>query len=458
VRYYVVTRAETSNVIAGFTATTYCGHMVRCPTGDSMPPSASPTKSWRRFGPACVATRRVATPVPPAVVKNSAYLACPIVRPSVVCDHRAAGRARGVAPAVLGVPDVQGAMDLQRAAAIEPAGRLAAWLGSFQARPQEEPVLTVRLGGTRRPISPCLRCRTCECQQTRDYSAAQHALLPSPCRPSHSRRQSRSSSRRSTSRRRHTRSPNRDSSPGPPQLRREEAQPEETSTKDEGTLSWDEAQAQFGLGAGPMSQGSGSLVAFFDAEICDQLIQDLRGVDGKLPEFDSVGSDPGSPPLALEAEVAHGEGATQTTPVPTHDQSTDPQAATVSMSDQATQVLSWPHQATSSTQTPFPASTSDQGIQVLLRAPRLVAYTQTATEAKRRRTSWTRVLRPQLQDTGTDMSVIATKTAECQAGCFLDNDVIPPGAPGPKLPWAYSYAIIFNQLLHPAGAAASWIT
>jgi len=44
------------------------------------------------------------------------------------------------------------------------------------------------------------------------------------------------------------------------------------------------------------------------------------------------------------------------------------------------------------------------------------------------------------------MPVIATKTAECQAGCFFDNDVIPPGALRPKLPWAYSYAQ-FDQLL-----------
>jgi len=79
-------------------------------------------------------------------------------------------------------------------------------------------------------------------------------------------------------------------------LWREEAQPEGTFTKDEGTLSWDEAQAQFSLGAGSMSQGSGSPgspVAFFDAETCDNILQYLRGADGKLPDFDSVGSDPG---------------------------------------------------------------------------------------------------------------------------------------------------------------------
>jgi len=34
----------------------------------------------------------------------------------------------------------------------------------------------------------------------------------------------------------------------------------------------------------------------------------------------------------------------------------------------------------------------------------------------------------------------------CQAGAYFDNEVIPPGAPRPKLPWAYSYAQ-FNALL-----------
>jgi len=115
--------------------------------------------------------------------------------------HRAAAHARGVATAALGTPDVPTA--IERAAPIEPAERFAARLGSFQARPQGEPVLTVRLGGTRRPISPCLRCRTCECQTNRDYSPAQESRSTTPRRPSHSRRQSTSSTRCPTSRRRH---------------------------------------------------------------------------------------------------------------------------------------------------------------------------------------------------------------------------------------------------------------
>jgi len=48
--------------------------------------------------------------------------------------HRAAARARGVAPAALGVPDVyKTATETQRVAPLEPAGRFAARLGSLQA-------------------------------------------------------------------------------------------------------------------------------------------------------------------------------------------------------------------------------------------------------------------------------------------------------------------------------------
>jgi len=89
-------------------------------------------------------------------------------------------------------------------------------------------------------------------------------------------------------------------------------------------MSWADAQASFSLGAG--SQGSGSPVAFIDAATCDHLLQDLRGADGQLPDFNSIGSEPGSPPPALEAEVAHGDKETQTYPVSTCDQWTDARA------------------------------------------------------------------------------------------------------------------------------------
>jgi len=57
-----------------------------------------------------------------------------------------------------------------------------------------------------------------------------------------------------------------------------------------------------------MSQESGSPVNFLDTETCDDILKDLRGADGTLPDFES---DPGSPPPTLEAEVACDRG-TQT--------------------------------------------------------------------------------------------------------------------------------------------------
>jgi len=41
--------------------------------------------------------------------------------------------------------------------------------------------------------------------------------------------------------------------------------------------------------------------------------------------------------------------------------------------------------------------------------------------------------------------VLQTSTG-CQAGTYFDNEVIPPGVPRRKMPWAYSYAQ-FNTLL-----------
>jgi len=71
---------------------------------------------------------------------------------------------------------------------------------------------------------------------------------------------------------------------------------------DKCTLSWADAQEQFSQGA--MSQGSGSPVIFLGAETCDDILKNFRGADGKLPDFDSIESDPGSPPSALDPEVA----------------------------------------------------------------------------------------------------------------------------------------------------------
>jgi len=207
----------------------------------------------------------------------------------------------------------------------------------------------------------------------------------------------------------------------------------------------DDAQAQFSQGAEAMSQGSeGSPVLFLDPAACNNILANLRGEDGCLPTFSD--SEPGTPFPTLEAEETHGERATQTSPVQTHDQSTSVLPAPVSTSDQSTQVVSRPHQATSHTQTPSSAPTVEQSTQVLFRPPRSVAFTQTATAARSTRTSWTQVPRPILHNTGTDMPTIATSSKECQAGCYFDNELISPGAPRPKLPWSCIYAM-FDQLL-----------
>jgi len=75
-----------------------------------------------------------------------------------------------------------------------------------------------------------------------------------------------------------------------------------------------------------------------------------------------------------------------------------------------------------------------------------------------------------LSDTSTDMPPVLVASTGCQAGAFFDNDVIPPSAPYPKLPLAYTYGQ-FEVLLaaypdvHPedfvtwdlAGPALSWL-
>jgi len=53
---------------------------------------------------------------------------------------------------------------------------------------------------------------------------------------------------------------------------------------------------------------------------------------------------------------------------------------------------------------------------------------------------------PSSKDSGTDMPPVNTTTVGSQAGCYFNNDIIPPGTPRPKLPWAYTYAQ-FDELL-----------
>jgi len=164
-------------------------------------------------------------------------------------------------------------------------------------------------------------------------------------------------------------------------------------------MAWDDARASFSRGAG--SPGSGSPITFLDPSTCDDILADIRGPDGTLPDFGSIPSEPGSPPPALELEVTHSEQGIQTDPAPTQ--------------DQATQVLSRPHQGTSSSQTPALASTSDQGIQVL-RPRQLWAFTQTERPATSTRFSWTQVPRVGLTDTANDIPPVLVTSTSCQAG------------------------------------------
>jgi len=60
--------------------------------------------------------------------------------------------------------------------------------------------------------------------------------------------------------------------------------------------------------------------------------------------------------------------------------------------------------------------------------------------------SSTHMTRPILKDRGTSMPPVLSSSIASQAGAYFDNEIIPPGAPRPKLPWAYTYAQ-FDQLL-----------
>jgi len=116
------------------------------------------------------------------------------------------------------------------------------------------------------------------------------------------------------------------------------------------TLSWDQTQVQFGLGAGPMSQGSdGSAVNLIENDTCNEIFQGLKGADGSLPNFER---DAGRPAPELEAAVMC-DRATQTSP--TQDtlvavrtvQDAGTQVGQATVADQCTQVLSRPNQSVS---------------------------------------------------------------------------------------------------------------
>jgi len=160
--------------------------------------------------------------------------------------------------------------------------------------------------------------------------------------------------------------------PGPPLLWREQAQQDEKceydANSDEGasTLSWADAQEQFSLGAGPMSQGSGgSPVNLLDPDTCDKILQGLRREDGTLPSFDSD-SDTSTP--VLEAAVACDRG-TQASSGPSQDQETQVGYVSVrAVQDQETQVdfvKAWVR------------TVSDQGVQALPHQLQSESSTQT---------------------------------------------------------------------------------
>jgi len=195
-----------------------------------------------------------------------------------------------------------------------------------------------------------------------------------------------------------------------------------------------------------MSQGSGSPVTFLDPKTCDDILKDIRGADSTLPDFDSVESGPGSPPPALEVEVAC-DRTTQTSPTPTQDQSTyvlmvHREDCIKTVAHQRVQAL--PPQLVSEGCTQTPPTWNRKKSTQISQGPTCDRSTEmptvTTTEAA------TQMARAILKDRGTDMPPVLTTTTGCQAGAYFDNKVIPPGAPQPKLPWAYTYAQ-FAQIL-----------
>jgi len=200
--------------------------------------------------------------------------------------------------------------------------------------------------------------------------------------------------------------------------------------KREEGMSWDDAQGSFSRGAD--SQTSGSPLTFLDPASCDNILADIRQPDGTLPDFGSIPSEPGTPPPELEREVTHIDRDTQTNHAPTQ--------------DRGTQAISRPHQWSSGTQTPALVSTANQATQVVIRPRQSWAFTQTERPATSHTTSYTQTARPATIHRGTGMPQILTTSTGCQAGSYYDNDLIPPGVPRPRLPWAYTY-VQFHTLL-----------
>jgi len=122
------------------------------------------------------------------------------------------------------------------------------------------------------------------------------------------------------------------------------------------------------------------------------------------------------PRLTPDQCVVVAEGSTQTLPTGTRDNVS-----------QVTHVLT----RDGATSTEPPATTFDMG---------------TAMPPRDTATSWTQVLRIRQQDFGICMPPVLVQSIGCQARAYFDNEVIPPGAPRPKLPWANTYTQ-FDALL-----------
>jgi len=215
-------------------------------------------------------------------------------------------------------------------------------------------------------------------------------------------------------------------------MRREEAQPDETSD-DKCTLSWADAKEQFSQGA--MSQGSGSPVNFLDAETCDSILQDIRGADGKLPDLDSVESDPGSPPPALEPAVVL-EGADQTSPTPIQDQSTyvlmvRRENCIKSVAHHCVQAR--PPQLVSEGFTLTPPTWTQVKSTQISQGPTCDRGTEmptvTTTEAA------TQMARAIFKNRGTSTTTVTFKLATCQGTVYFDNAEMPCTT----LLWGYGY-------------------
>jgi len=158
-----------------------------------------------------------------------------------------------------------------------------------------------------------------------------------------------------------------------------------------------------------------------------------RRPEGTLPDFDSVGSNPGSPPPALELEVTHRERATQTSP----DSYIRPGYAGPEPSSSG-DVLHTDPRPRVHVRPDYPSTPQAPTFGGL--------HSDVQASDKQHDILDADVPSSTTRDTGTDMPPMPTTTTGCQAGTFFDNELIPHGAPCPKLAWAYTYAQ-FDELL-----------